>query len=225
MTMERPGCAGKPGLACCVLAPMCADGMTVHAGELSGSAGDVMLSGPTVMGYAQVPSPFGGMFTPTVNIMDRGSGNQFRPVGKLEGPTLFGGCSELCFDSHFAVSKMGQEHVGKSAAIKTADLANIIKRKPATAADALKEAFTDSDQFTLEFVDTSLTAQQKAVMIASVLLVDYMFFEMDNGMIDCHGSKIKTTCCLCYCLGALQPCTCRIETRQDLTMFKSVLQG
>lgn len=44
------------------------------------------------------------------------------------------------------------------------------------------EAFTDSDTFTLEFDESAnLAPQQKAMMMASLVLVDYMFFEQDNG--------------------------------------------
>ena len=32
-------------------------------------------------------------------------------------------------------------------------------------------------------------------MIASLLLVDYMFFEQDNGMVSCEDGKLKITLC------------------------------
>ena len=93
MTMERPGClAEKPGLCCCVLSPACADGMVLHAGGIDGAKpGTLMMNGPRVMGYAEVPAPFGGYFTPTLNIMDRGGGEgDYRPIAKVEGPCCFG---------------------------------------------------------------------------------------------------------------------------------------
>ena len=36
-------------------------------------------------------------------------------------------------------------------------------------------------------------------MIASLLLVDYMFFEQDNGMVSCEDGKIKITLCEACC--------------------------
>merc|ERR1740117_2367174 len=49
---------------------------------------------------------------------------------------------------------------------------------PRLGAGGAREAFTDSDTFTMEFKpEANLTPQQKATMIASLLLVDYIFFE------------------------------------------------
>ena len=42
-------------------------------------------------------------------------------------------------------------------------------------------------------------------MIASLLLVDYMFFEQDNGMLSCEDGKLKITLCESYCCGCLFP--------------------
>ena len=39
----------------------------------------------------------------------------------------------------------------------------------------------------------------QATMIASLLLVDYMFFEQDNGMVSCEGGKLKITLCEACC--------------------------
>ena len=65
---------------------------------------------------------------------------------------------------------------------------------------------TDSDTFTMEFKpEAQLTPQQKATMIASLLLVDYMFFEQDNGMLSCEDGKLKITLCESYCCGCLFP--------------------
>lgn len=61
-------------------------------------------------------------------------------------------------------------------------------------------------------------------MISSLVLIDYMFFELDNGMIGCSGTKLKFTCCLCYCLGCLYPCSLKFNTRLPLEMiFKPIL--
>lgn len=222
MTMEREGCLKKPLLCCIICSPACADGFTLHSGQFEGDAGAVKLTGPAVIGYGEVPSPMGGTFTPTLNVMDRGAGNQFRPVAKIEGPTFFGGCMEMCLDSNFPISKIDQLQVGKSPQVMTGDLGIITKRAPKTFGDAIKEAFTDSDLFQLE-VGPELSPQQKALVIASMLMTDYMFFERDNGMVNCRGTKIQITCCLCYCMGCVLPCTLNIETRQHLRHYKHLL--
>ena len=72
----------------------------------------------------------------------------------------------------------------------------------------------------------ALTAQQKAVLLSSLILVDYMFFELDNGMIGCSGTKLKFTCCLCYCMGALRPCSVRLNTKLPLeAIFKPIFSS
>ena len=210
MTMERPGlCSEKPGLCCCVLTPACADGMVMHAGGLDGAkAGTVLMNGPNVMGYCEVPAPFGGGFTPTINIMDRGAGEgDYRPIAKVEGPMCFGGCSELCLQTEWPVSKMSAPEQVQGPKIKSGDLAKILKKTPRSLGDALKEACTDSDEYTMQFAEGSgLAPQQKAMMLASLVLVDYMFFEQDNGMINCRNNELNITLCECYCLGCLCPC-------------------
>jgi len=43
-------------------------------------------------------------------------------------------------------------------------------------------------------------------MMASLVLVDYMFFEKDNGQCKCEHDKITITLCETYCLGSTCPC-------------------
>jgi len=209
MTMERPGCCGeKPGLCCCLCTPDCADGAVVHAGQLPGTPtpGTVLFNGESIMGYCEQPAPFGGYFTPTLNVMDRGGPDPktFRPIAKVEGPFIFGGCSELCCPSSFPVSSMQPDELGTK--LKKGDLAEIVKKAPQGLAQAAREAFTDSDTYTLQFKDQKLAPQQKAMMMSSLILVDYMFFEQDNGMCSCENNKLKITLFECYCLGCLCPC-------------------
>jgi len=207
MTMERPGCCNeKPGLCCCLLSPSCADGAVVHAGSLNGATpGTVLHQGQSIMGFIEQPAPFGGYFTPTVNIMDRGQGEKtYRPLAKVEGPCIFGGCSELCCPSSFPVSSMQPDQLNTQ--LKTGDLAEITKKAPQGLAQAAREALTDSDTYTLQFKDNKLAPQQKAMMLSSLVLVDYMFFEQDNGMCSCENNKLKITLFECYCLGCLCPC-------------------
>merc|ERR1719352_1664053 len=113
------------------------------------------------------------------------------------------GCC-MCSDSTWNVSRMTPETWDSK--INLADMAIITKKKPDGLAGAAREAFTDSDTFTMEFKpEAQLTPQQKATMIASLLLVDYMFFEQDNGMLSCQDGKLQITLCETYCCGSLCP--------------------
>ena len=71
----------------------------------------------------------------------------------------------------------------------------------------MAEALTDSDCYTIEFnPGVNLAPQQKALMLASLMQIDFMFFEQDNGICKRDGDKIKFTCFECYCMGCLCPC-------------------
>ncbi|KAH8091942.1 hypothetical protein JL720_5515 [Aureococcus anophagefferens] len=87
--------------------------------------------------------------------------------------------------------------------------------RPAAAATC-KAACTDSDNYGVEF-GPSATPADKANMIAASIVVDYMFFEIDQGM--CHydagNQQIVITCFLCFCYGCLIPCNCYIPTKAD----------
>ena len=67
----------------------------------------------------------------------------------------------------------------KGPKLLTGDLATIKKRTPRTLEAALKEACTDSDEYTMHFPPSGagLAPQQKAMMLASLVQIDYMFFE------------------------------------------------
>ena len=96
----------------------------------------------------------------------------------------------------------------KAASFKKGDLAKITKVRPKGPCACGKELFTDSDTFTVRYAEgVGLTPQQKAAMMGSMILTDYMFFEQDQGMVTCEGTKIKITLFECYCCGALCPAT------------------
>merc|ERR1712048_290548 len=208
-TMEREGCCNKLCLGCCcVMSDRCADGFYLHAGDLGNvdetAPGSVKFEGENVFGFAHVPVPCGGWCTPTLNIFDRDSVDGYRVMGKVEGPTVFGGMSELCAKTYWPVSTMKSPNEVKTK-LKTGDMAVFTKLTPQTCGQAAAEAMTDSDKYLLQF-NSSLTAQQKAMMLASVIQMDYMFFEQDNGMIRCENGGIVCTLFECYCCGTLCPC-------------------
>jgi hypothetical protein len=57
----------------------------------------------------------------------------------------------------------------------------------------------------------NLTPQQKATMMASLILADYMWFEKDNGMCSMEGRALTITFCDIYCCGHTTPIKVRFE--------------
>ena len=214
MTMERNGVPNKC-LGCCVCSEMCMDGFYLHAGDIQGEAGSVAMSSGRVMGVVTQPK-WGGGLTPTLNVMERGdaAGSKWGTLAKIEGPTIFGGCTELCCESNWPVSRMTNDTFGTK--LMVGDFATITKKTPKGCGQAITEAMTDSDTYTIEFKEgMQLAPQQKALMLASLLQIDYMFFEKDNGMCSCEGSKIKITLCNCYCCGCSHPINIEFDSKNS----------
>jgi len=165
-----------------------------------------------VLGFGTQPK-CGGWFTPTINVMERGDegGTKWGALAKIEGPTCFGGCSELCCETEWPVSRM--EAGTFETKLKAGDFATITKHIPQGCGDAVKEAMTDSDTYTIEFRENiKLAPQQKALMLASLVQIDYMFFEKDNGMCKYENRKIKITLFETYCCGCVCPCNIEFDT-------------
>jgi len=145
--------------------------------------------------------------TPTINVMERldNEGAKWGSMAKIEGPTCFGGCSELCCETNWPVSSLKADDFNNK--LMVGDFAIITKKKPNGLGAAIQEAMTDSDTYTIEFKPgVSLAPQQKALMLASLIQIDFMFFEKDNGMCKSEDGKIKITLFECYCNGCTIPC-------------------
>ena len=54
-------------------------------------------------------------------------------------------------------------------------------------------------------------------MIAGSVLLDYMFFEIDNGLVHVNpiDRSVEITCCLCFCWGYLRPCICKCGGKKE----------
>ena len=130
-----------------------------------------------------------------------------QPPLQVEGPCIFGGCTELCMESEWKVSKLEAEAFDTK--LMVGDFAIITKKKPRDCETLMVEALTDSDSYSIEFnPGVQLAPQQKALMLASLMQIDYMFFEQDNGICKREGGKTKCTLFQCYCLGCTIPCNC-----------------
>jgi len=61
----------------------------------------------------------------------------------------------------------------------------------------------------------SSTPETRTFALASAFLLDYMFFEIDQGI--CHYDPYRKACvigcCLCFCYGCICPCECIIPLK------------
>ena len=87
---------------------------------------------------------------------------------------------------------------------------------PKSFGEVFKAMCTDSDNYGIEFAPGA-SEVDKANMIAGSVLLDYMFFEIDNGLVHYNMSdrSLEITCCLCFCWGQLQPCICKCGGNSD----------
>lgn len=155
--------------------------------------------------------PFGGGLTPTIQVMDRTATSDTH-WANATGPTCFGGCSELCCSVPFAVHRVanGNGKVG----LDLLSVATISKIKPKTLGAMARELPSDSDIYELEIHDPTITPQQRATLIGTALLMDYMFFEKDMDCLKCDSQgNIVFNLFNMFCCGVLWPCTMSIPTR------------
>lgn len=182
----------------------CLDSMTMHAGAIheepnkAGKLSDYS----KVIGSAKQPKECN--CTPTLAIFDGHLPDQAPPTSFMHGPCVFGGCSEACFESDFAISR-------PQSGTKIGDVAILRKLKPRSCGDMCAECCTDSDRYYIEFKDKSLTPQQKATLLGTLMLTDFMFFEQDNGMVQCRDKRLIITFFNCYCGGCVCPCQCILD--------------
>ena len=84
----------------------------------------------------------------------------------------------------------------------------MIKKKPDDWESAAKEAAGDADMFFIDLA-ASVSDERTANIIATALLMDYVFFEGGNPIsFDPVQGACHVNCCTCYCCGCLCPCTC-----------------
>jgi len=127
ISLERQGCCTNKKFLCCLGCSClawgpCNDGIIQHGGYVDHEkVGEIPTE--SVMGWNKVPACV--MCTPTVNLHEGNSMDEKStpPYAKMEGPICFGGCTELCCDFGFPVSKFASPP-------KTGDVAIITKQKP-----------------------------------------------------------------------------------------------
>jgi hypothetical protein len=209
MTLERIGmCQRIPG--CLVCCESCQDEMRLHAGDV-GSADDAgNLPDTKLIAYGKVPIGGGGC-TPTVQVMDRSTGNEVQ-AAVIEGPMCFGGLTDCFCEAPFKISR----EKGKSG-----DLGKITKQTPKDCNGWCRAACSTADTYDMALTEQgkALTPVQKAALIGEMVHLDYMFFEKDQFPISCeqkgNTTWVRLTMCLCYFYGCLLPCTVNIPLSGD----------
>ena len=116
-------------------------------------------------------------------------------VATITGPCCCVG--GMCFDNTSRVTGPDGTEIG-----------TVVKERPEGFEDVVKEGMTDADNFTLSMPKAADT-KTKAALMASLLLLDYMFFESE-GDFACDPFNCSCTykCCDLYCCGCLTPCAC-----------------
>lgn len=216
LTMEREGCdcgqpCPKPCLCCFACTEKCSDGAVLYSGDLQGDPGDLPEGGrnKSAMLGSTIQPINGGKFRPVLQIMERDE-DVAEPGNKVfaasQGPCCFGGCSELCCSSEFGITKATDEMTVDEIHDSEFDYATITKMKPEGLGQALREAFTDSDLFEVSFKYKESTPVQKANLMATMILKDYMFFERDNDMCYYENDACHIVFFNCFCYGCICPC-------------------
>ena len=167
---------------CCTCSNMCRDEMTVFDGRVGLDNAEALASAQPI-GHVKQPMCGGGL-APTLEIWDQATNVEGVVTGKgdpaftVRGPTcciggLIGEC--LC-DTDFNVYP-GTNREGEL----SAKIAKLGANREGAKGIA-KELFTDSDNFQIDF-PAGATPSVKTGLLATTVLIDYMFFERLNSLI------------------------------------------
>lgn len=158
-------------------------------------------SDSSVIGHVTQPL-FGGFFCPKFSLVE-GEDEKADPFWFLKGPHCIG---ELCCSVEFNVVDAKNEDV---------QIGQVNKLAADNATEACKQVGTDADRFEMNFAkDTS--PQKKAIMMTSMVLLDYYFFE-SGGAFACNPlAGPGDECChlnLCtqYCCGTKLTYSCALN--------------
>jgi len=195
--LQREGCCGK-WLCCWTMAESCQNNADVF---------------PTVQGtkYTYEEKICNGCKPEIVMYVRDAPGMTAErvPIAIIQGPAFFGGCSEACVESQFTVSTIDAGTLDRPANDQPGNIATIMKRKPEDCGAMITECCTDVDKFNLNFNPNYVYNRDpnfKLAVMAALFYLDYMFFEMDNGMCYCADNTLYIVACNLYCCGCICPC-------------------
>jgi|Transcript_5872 hypothetical protein len=137
----------------------------------------------------------GGGCTPVLNLQNK----KGETKAVVKGPCCC--VSDLC-GANFEV----QTPEGKS-------IGDVKKLGVQSVSDAVVEATTDADNFMISF-PKDVNVEYKALMLSSLLLLDYMFFESEGAFqFEPWNCVCVFRCCMCYCCGCISPCSCNCPAK------------
>lgn len=150
-----------------------------------------VFEGDATLGYVKEPCLAGG-FAPQLDISTKD-----KRIGSIHGPCCcIGG---MCCDSTFSVKGENGE-----------DLGTMVNHKPESAEDFATQAVTDADKYTIT-MPKDIDSEAKALMLATLLFADYLYFEGETFRVDPLNCTIAFKCCDLYCCGCLYPCSCTCD--------------
>lgn len=150
--------------------------------------------------------------TPEIVIYAVGGANDGSdwPMAVLSGPCMFGGCMELCSDFYYDVSTCDDSADLSTKEENMGNIATIRKIKPDGCCALCLECCTDIDRFSVNFQEGFAYNNDpnfKTCVLSSLFYLDFMFFEMDNGICGTNSSgDLVITFFNCYCSGCICPC-------------------
>mmetsp|Transcript_10906 Transcript_10906/g.16267 ORF Transcript_10906/g.16267 Transcript_10906/m.16267 type:complete len:296 (-) Transcript_10906:93-980(-) len=187
--------------ACCPICfDFCRGEMIVYDGPVNAYDNDET---GEVISHAKQPVCGGGL-TPTIQVWEGEANDEKDPDYSIKGPCccIGGICGELiCVPTFNILTGHGKDEKEQKE-----PLAEIKKDKPAGFGDAAKQLFTDADNFTIN-MPPGASGKTKSAILASGLLIDYLFFEEDGNIFcDPVAQQLKCNCTNFYCCGAICPC-------------------
>lgn len=148
----------------------------------------------------------GGGFTPTYHLHDQQHKEEKTGFwGTSTGPTFFGGWLSICTNTIWKINTAQRPAQG--------DVALLSKRRAEGCSGLCRELFTKVDTYDLFTQDgfKALTPEQKAMVVAHAVQLDYRFFENDHPPVEVRQSDdgksgvILCTVCDMYCFGTTCP--------------------
>jgi hypothetical protein len=164
----------------------------------------------------------GGGFTPTYHLHDQQHKEEKTGFwGTSTGPTFFGGWLSICTNTIWKINTAQRTGEG--------DVALLSKRRAEGCSGLCRELFTNVDTYDLFTQDgfKALTPEQKAIVVAHAVQLDYRFFENDRPPVEVRQSDdgksgvILCTLCDMYCFGA----TCPIVSWPCCTLLTDSIYG
>ncbi len=166
LTLERGGICGR-GPHCYMCSWCCADEMFVHAGNARVTPGATSAADGGYLGRSVQPRG-AGMCTPGINM--HGPDAAAPPLAYIEGPCCYNGCIELCADVGYPISRQPG---------RRGEFGTIVKVAPRGVGEMCGAccARADEYEFTTGPAYASLAPDQKALLLAVFIHLDYAYYE------------------------------------------------